>query len=455
MQIINNLPRFSGIVTPFTAFGKVAVKLQNCRQKKLYNHSDTNYEVRFPSYVTFFGARSKTASPSQVFGSTPKQAKQYRSSIVYKKQPAGYAFVCYLTNHTRRPPMTTLKNDLYLRALNREPVERTPVWVMRQAGRYLPEYRKVREKAGDFMTLCQTPELACEVTLQPLRRFELDAAIIFSDILTIPDAMGLELKFTAGEGPTFNKPVRTLSEIEKLPVPDPGDSLRYVMDAISVTRREIDGQVPLIGFSGSPWTLATYMVEGGGSKDFSKIKGLMFSEPAALHKLLDKNAEAVARYLNAQIAAGAQSLMIFDTWGGVLSKERYLEFSLGYMQKIVDQLDREAEGRKVPVTLFTKNGGQWLDKMAATGCDALGVDWTTDLYQARERAGDRVALQGNLDPSALYGSPEQIHAEVKKVLQSFGEGEGHVFNLGHGIHQFVDPEHLAAMLASVKSLSSK
>ncbi len=350
--------------------------------------------------------------------------------------------------------MSNLQNDLFLRALNRQPVPRTPVWVMRQAGRYLPEYRKVREQAGDFMTLCRTADLACEVTMQPLRRFPLDAAIIFSDILTIPDAMGLGLRFEAGEGPRFDKPVRTAADIEALPRPDPNNELQYVMNAISVTRREIDGQVPLIGFSGSPWTLATYMVEGAGSKDFSKVKGLMFSEPVLMHRLLEKIAVSVADYLNAQIEAGAQALMIFDTWGGVLSRERYLEFSLHYMQQVVDALARTHEGVKIPVVLFTKNGGQWLDKMADTGCDALGVDWTTELSVARKLTGGKVALQGNLDPSVLYGSPESIQAEVKKVIDSYGTGPGHVFNLGHGIHQFVNPDNLAVMIESVRALSS-
>jgi len=348
-----------------------------------------------------------------------------------------------------------LQNDLYLRALNREEVERTPVWVMRQAGRYLPEYKRVRAQAGDFMSLCTNPELACEVTLQPIDRFNLDAAILFSDILTIPDAMGLELSFAAGEGPKFAKPVRTRADVDAIPIPDPNDSLQYVMNAVSTIRRELNGRVPLIGFSGSPWTLATYMVEGGGTKEFAKIKGMLFAEPTLLHILLEKNAQAVTHYLNAQVEAGAQALMVFDTWGGVLSPANYKEFSLQYMQRIVDGLVREADGRKVPVVLFTKNGGQWLDAMADTGCDGLGVDWTTDLAEARQRVGDRVALQGNLDPSALYGSPESIRAEVKKVLKSYGDAPGHIFNLGHGIHQFVNPEHLGVMVEAVRELSAK
>jgi len=305
------------------------------------------------------------------------------------------------------------------------------------------------------MTLCSTPDLACEVTLQPLDRFNLDAAILFSDILTIPDAMGLGLHFETGEGPKFSNPVRTKADVAKLPIPDPMDSLKYVMDAVSTIRRELDGRVPLIGFSGSPWTLATYMVEGGGTKDFSKIKGMLFSDPESLHQLLDKTAQSVVSYLNAQVQAGAQALMIFDTWGGVLSPDNYKQFSLYYMQQIVDGLQRESEGRKVPIVLFTKNGGQWLDIMADTGCDGLGVDWTTDLADARKRTGDRVALQGNLDPSVLYGDSDTIRHHVKRVLDSYGQGPGHVFNLGHGIHQFVNPDHLGVMVESVRELSIK
>jgi len=271
-----------------------------------------------------------------------------------------------------------LENDLFLRAVTRQPVPRTPVWVMRQAGRYLPEYRELRAKAGDFMSLCQNPELACEVTLQPIRRFPLDASIIFSDILTVPDAMGLGLYFEAGEGPRFSNPVRSAKDIAALPIPDPMESLRYVMDAISLTRQELGGKVPLIGFAGSPWTLATYMVEGGGSKDFAKVKGMMFAEPQLMHQLLAKVVDASIAYLNAQVEAGAQALMVFDTWGGSLSRERYLEFSLQYLRRIVEGVAGEKDGQKIPLILFTKNGGQWLDKMADTGCDALGVDWTTE-----------------------------------------------------------------------------
>ena len=350
--------------------------------------------------------------------------------------------------------MTTLTNDLFLRALMRQPVERTPVWVMRQAGRYLPEYKATRARAGDFMTLCGTPELACEVTLQPLERFPLDASIIFSDILTIPDAMGLGLYFEAGEGPRFRKRIESSADIDQLATPDPNRELRYVMDAISLTRKEINGKVPLIGFSGSPWTLATYMVEGGGSKDFARVKRMLFAEPESMHRLLGRIAASVTDYLNAQIEAGAQALMIFDTWGGVLSRENYLQFSLGYMKQIVAGLQRQHQGVHIPVVLFTKNGGQWLSEIADSGCDAVGVDWTTDLAVARQAVGDRVALQGNLDPSVLYAEPAQIHEEVRKVLNSYGTGPGHVFNLGHGIHQYVNPDHLGAMIESVRQIST-
>ncbi|WP_372627274.1 uroporphyrinogen decarboxylase [Arsukibacterium sp.] len=349
--------------------------------------------------------------------------------------------------------MMQLKNDRYLRALLKQPVDRTPVWMMRQAGRYLPEYRATRAVAGDFMSLCKNPELACEVTLQPLRRYPLDAAILFSDILTIPDAMGLGLYFGEGEGPKFQRPIRDFMDVVNLPVPDPEQELRYVMDAVRTIRRELNGSVPLIGFSGSPWTLATYMVEGSGSKTFSIIKKMMYSEPEVLHMLLDKLAQSVVLYLNAQIAAGAQSVMIFDTWGGILTPRDYKEFSLSYMQTIINGLTREAEGRKVPVTLFTKNGGQWLEVIAATGCDAVGLDWTTDIGNARSRIGDKVALQGNMDPSLLLGSPERIRQEVQSILDSFGQGTGHVFNLGHGITPDVDPEKAGVFINAVQTLS--
>jgi len=351
--------------------------------------------------------------------------------------------------------MTELKNDRLLRALLRQQVDVTPVWIMRQAGRYLPEYRAVREKAGDFKTLCTTPELACEVTLQPLRRFPLDAAILFSDILTIPDAMGLGLYFTEGEGPRFQKPVRTAADVGRLAVPDPERELKYVMDAVRLIRRELNGRVPLIGFAGSPWTLATYMVEGGGSRDFDGIKSLMFDQPELMHRLLDVLARAVTAYLNAQVAAGAQALMLFDTWGGVLTPRDYGEFSLQYMERVIRGLTREYDGRRVPVILFTKNGGQWLERMTDSGADALGIDWTTDLGDARARVGNRVALQGNMDPSMLYAAPERIRAEVETILANYGQGTGLVFNLGHGIHPHVDPDKVAVVVDSVHELSRR
>lgn len=349
--------------------------------------------------------------------------------------------------------MATLKNDRFLRALLREPVDMTPVWMMRQAGRYLPEYRASRSKAGSFMDLCKNPELACEVTIQPLDRYPLDAAILFSDILTIPDAMGLGLYFSEGEGPKFERPIKTEADIDAIGVPDPEDDLGYVMDAVRTIRRELDGRVPLIGFSGSPWTLATYMVEGGSTKNFGLVKGMMFDRPDMMHKLLDKLAASVTSYLNGQIAAGAQAVMIFDTWGGVLTPRDYETFSLGYMRKIVQGLTREADGRKVPVIMFTKGGAQWLDQMVETGCDALGVDWTLDLADARTRVQDRVALQGNMDPCILYSNPDRIREEVGRVLESYGRGPGHVFNLGHGIHPTIDPENVGAFINAVHDLS--
>jgi len=348
---------------------------------------------------------------------------------------------------------TPLQNDCYLRTALRQPVDYTPVWMMRQAGRYLPEYRATRAEAGNFMSLCQNPDLACEVTLQPLRRYPLDAAILFSDILTVPDAMGLGLEFSAGEGPQFRRPVRSAADIANLPNPDPEVELRYVMDAVRTIRRELNGKVPLIGFCGSPWTIATYMVEGSGSKEYAHIKGLMYGEPKTLHALLDKLARTLTDYLNAQIAAGAQAVMIFDTWGGVLSPAIYREFSLRYMQQIVASLTREHDGRRVPVSLFTKGGGGWLDLMAETGCDMLGVDWTTDLADARARVQGKVALQGNLDPGVLYGTPERIREEVARMLASYGHGSGHVANLGHGIHPFVDPEKAGVFVKAVHELS--
>ncbi|MDU8360681.1 uroporphyrinogen decarboxylase [Pseudomonas syringae group sp. J309-1] len=351
--------------------------------------------------------------------------------------------------------MTALKNDRFLRALLKQPVDVTPVWMMRQAGRYLPEYRASRAKAGDFMSLCMNPEFACEVTLQPLERYPLDAAILFSDILTIPDAMGLGLYFETGEGPRFKKTVNTMADIEALPIPDPQKDLGYVMDAVSTIRRELNGRVPLIGFSGSPWTLATYMVEGGSSKDHRKSKAMLYENPQAMHLLLDKLADSVIGYLNGQILAGAQAVQVFDSWGGSLSDAAYQEFSLAYMRKIVNGLIRENDGRKVPVILFTKGGGLWLESMAETGADALGLDWTTNIGDARRRVGDKVALQGNMDPSVLYASPQAIRAEVARILASYGSGNGHVFNLGHGITPEVDPAHAGAFIEAVHELSAQ
>lgn len=349
--------------------------------------------------------------------------------------------------------MHALQNDRFLRALAREPVDVTPVWIMRQAGRYLPEYCATRARAGSFMQLCQTPELACEVTLQPLRRFALDAAILFSDILTIPDAMGLGLSFGEGEGPRFARPVREARDVDALGVPDPEGELRYVMDAVRLIRRELQGRVPLIGFSGSPWTLATYMVEGRGTKEFAHAKGMLYSDPALMHRLLDVVARSVTAYLNAQVAAGAQALMIFDTWGGTLTSRDYKEFSLRYMSRVVAGLTREAQGRRVPVILFTKGGGGWLEEIAASGCDGVGLDWTVEIGDARARIGERVALQGNMDPCLLYSNPERIRAEVATILAGFGSGSGHVFNLGHGIHPHIDPENVAALVEAVHELS--
>lgn len=348
-----------------------------------------------------------------------------------------------------------LKNDRFLRALNREAVDVTPVWMMRQAGRYLPEYRATRAVAGDFMSLCKNTELACEVTLQPLARYPLDAAILFSDILTIPDAMGLGLYFEHGEGPRFHKPVRTAAEVEALDVVNTAKDLTYVTDAVTMIRRELNGRVPLIGFSGSPWTLATYMVEGGSSKDFRRAKAMAFDQPNVMHMLLDKLADSVIDYLNAQIVAGAQAVQIFDTWGGALSHAAYQEFSLAYMKKIVNGLKREHDGRKIPVILFTKNGGQWLESIADTGCDAAGLDWTTDIGLARQRVGGKIALQGNMDPTMLYASPGAIRNEVGRILASFGQGNGHVFNLGHGITPDVKPEHAGVFIEAVHELSAQ
>jgi uroporphyrinogen decarboxylase len=347
----------------------------------------------------------------------------------------------------------TPKNDLLIRALLRQPVPRTPVWIMRQAGRYLPEYREVRKRAGDFMSLCTNPELACEVTLQPLRRYRLDAAILFSDILTVPDAMGLGLYFEEGEGPKFQRPLQTPGQVKKLAVPDVAIRLRYVFDAVRLIRRELDDSVPLIGFAGSPWTVATYMVEGGSSREFHKIKGLLKSEPAILELLLDRVATTTIAYLNAQIESGAQAVMIFDTWGAVLEPDDYRRFSLRSMQQILDGLLRERDGQRIPVILFTKGAGALLADMAKSGCDALGVDWTTSLAEARRFTNDAVALQGNLNPAILRETPQRIEKSVAEVLSSYGSGPGHIFNLGHGITPDIDPEHLGVLVEAVHNLS--
>ncbi len=351
--------------------------------------------------------------------------------------------------------MSKPKNDTFLRALQRQPTDYTPVWLMRQAGRYLPEYCETRRRAGSFMDLCRNPHLACEVTLQPLARYDLDAAILFSDILTVPDAMGLGLYFAEGEGPKFERPLREEWEIRNLAAPDPAVELRYVMDAVAEIRRALDNAVPLIGFSGSPFTLACYMIEGGASEDFRTVKTLLYDRPDLLHHVLEVNAEAVTAYLNAQIESGAQAVMIFDTWGGVLSQGAYMEFSLAYMQQIVAGLKREHGGARIPSIVVTKGGGQWLEDIAAIGCDAVGLDWTTDIGAARRRVGDKVALQGNLDPVALFAQPERIAQEAAAILDAFGPGSGHVFNLGHGISQFTPPEHVAVLVNAVHEHSRK
>ncbi|NQY01737.1 MAG: uroporphyrinogen decarboxylase [Halieaceae bacterium] len=349
--------------------------------------------------------------------------------------------------------MTELKNDRFLRALLRQPVDRTPIWMMRQAGRYLPEYRATRQQAGSFMDLCQNAELACEVTLQPLRRYPMDAAILFSDILTIPDALGLGLYFEEGEGPRFHKTVRSEADLAALNSIRAEDDLGYVMNAVRTIRRELNGSVPLIGFTGSPWTLATYMVEGGSSKDFSRVKTMAYDQPELMHALLSLLADAVADYLCAQVDAGAQALQIFDTWGGALSAGAYREYSLKYMQRIISRLPTEADGRRVPVIVFTKGGGQWLNAIADCGAQAVGIDWTTDIGTARSLVGERVALQGNMDPMMLFASPQRIREEVGTILSGFGHGSGHVFNLGHGITPGVNPDHVTAFVDAVQELS--
>ena len=345
--------------------------------------------------------------------------------------------------------MSRLQNDTFLRALLRQPTDYTPVWLMRQAGRYLPEYCETRKRAGSFLQLCKSPAMACEVTLQPLARYDLDAAILFSDILTVPDAMGLGLYFAEGEGPRFERPLRDEWEIRNLAVPDPHAELQYVMDAVAEIRSALDGSVPLIGFSGSPWTLACYMVEGGGSDDYRKVKTLAYSRPDLMHHILSVTADAVVAYLNAQIEAGAQAVMVFDSWGGVLSEAAYREFSLRYLERVSAGLIREREGRRVPSIVFTKGGGLWLESIAAIGYDAVGLDWTMDIGRARQLVGDRVALQGNLDPNILFAPPDVVADEARRVLDSYGPHAGHVFNLGHGISQFTPPDHVEVLVDTV------
>lgn len=344
--------------------------------------------------------------------------------------------------------MTTIKNDRLLKALNRQPVDKTPIWIMRQAGRYLPEYRKIRAQAGDFLTLCKTPELACEVTCQPLKRFDLDAAIIFSDILTIPDAMQCGLHFITGEGPKFKHPVQTKTAIEQLPIPCPETELKYVMDAIRTTKQALTDKVPLIGFAGSPWTIACYMVEGGSSKTFNSIKKMLYRTPEILHCLLKKLSESISLYLQAQIKAGADVIMLFDTWGGILTPEAYQQFSLHYMQDILTSLPKST-----PTIMFTKNGGQWLETMVIAGSNALGLDWTTDIADAKRRVGNQVALQGNLDPAVLLATPKEIEQHVTDILQRVGTHNGHIFNLGHGITPDVPPENVAILVDAVHDIS--
>jgi len=352
--------------------------------------------------------------------------------------------------------MARPKNDNFLRALLREPTDRTPLWLMRQAGRYLPEYNETRRRAGNFLALCKSPSLACEVTLQPLARYDLDAAILFSDILTVPDAMGLGLYFAEGEGPKFERPLREEWVIRDLTAPDPWDHLRYVMDAVAEIRRALDNSVPLIGFSGSPFTLACYMVEGGGSDDFRTVKTMLYSRPDLLHHILDVTATAVTAYLNAQIESGAQAVQIFDTWGGALSHAAYEEFSLAYMRRVIAGLKKTHDGERIPCIVFTKGGGQWLEAIAASGCDAVGLDWTTDIGDARRRVGDKVALQGNFDPMALFATPEAVAQEATRILDNYGPGNtGHVFNLGHGINQHTPPDNVAVLVDTVHRYNKK
>ena len=350
----------------------------------------------------------------------------------------------------------TLQNDVFLRAMKREPVPYTPLWLMRQAGRYLPEYRECRATAGSFMGLATNPEYACEVTLQPIRRFDLDASILFADILLIPDAMGLDLEFITGEGPKFAKPVDSEERVAEIREPDM-EKLRYVFDAVTLIRKELGGKVPLIGFAGSPWTVACYMVEGGSTREYRKIKTMMYQRPDLLKQILEITASATATYLNEQIKAGAQAVMIFDSWGGVLPDGLFQQFSLAYTQKVIDQLKRQHEGEDIPVIAFTKGGGLWIDEIANTGADAVGLDWTMSLARARQVTGDKVALQGNIDPMALFGTEASLRQEVRRVIDDFGHvGQGgHVFNLGHGINQFTNPEQVAVLVDEVHNYSKQ
>jgi len=351
--------------------------------------------------------------------------------------------------------MKTLANDALLRALARQPTAYTPIWLMRQAGRYLPEYNALRERAGSFLALVRTPALAAEATLQPLERFPLDAAIVFSDILTVPDAMGLGLRFAAGEGPRLERPLRDEATIRRLGAPDPARDLRYMLEAIGEARRALAGRVPLIGFAGSPYTLACYMVEGSGSEDWPALKAMLYGRPELLHRILEVNARAVADLLNAQIEAGAQAVMLFDTWGGTLSAARYEEFSLAYSRRVLGALKKESDGRRVPSILFTRGGGNWLEAIAASGCDAAGLDWTVDLDAARRRVGHKVALQGNLDPAVLLAPPQRVREEARHLLDAFGSAPGHVFNLGHGVSPRASIEAVAALVDEVRAYSGK
>lgn len=351
--------------------------------------------------------------------------------------------------------MIKLKNDRMLRAIHHQPVDRTPIWIMRQAGRYLPEYRAVRQQAGSFLKLCKTPELACTVTLQPLDRFQLDAAILFSDILTIPDAMGLGLQFIEGEGPVFSRPIKSARDVAGLSVPDPETHLRYVLDAVRMIHHELAGKVPLIGFCGSPWTVATYMLEGRANKSFPMIRAILQEQPQVLHTLLNVLAQSIAEHLNAQIKAGVQIVMIFDTWGGMLDTLHYEEFSLRYIKQILANLLNHYDEQCIPSIVFTKNGHSWLEIIAQSGCDAIGVDWQVHMGNARARVGDQIALQGNMDPALLLKTPEEIHTNVERILAEYGKGSGHIFNLGHGITPDVPPENVAVLVDAVHTLSQK